>query len=183
MGEQDSAIHHPPSKRIVPQTGKTPTKKGVDYPRLLEQTDIVWTEEGNDAGISPEGVLVSKIRSYKTATGLGNKIFSDTFRTPLAVAEAMACNRGCLGMKEQSGRSTPCRPTGERSPTSSSEPGGIGSGSRCPAWKPTRWSWFNSEEHLRGRGHPGGFLHAGQKRSRFSGTRSKPSLPSTTRIN
>ena len=73
-------------------------EQGVDYPRLLEQTDIVWTEEGNDAGISPEGVLVSKIRSYKTATILDNKIFSYTFRTPLAVAEAMAYNRGCLGM-------------------------------------------------------------------------------------
>ena len=73
-------------------------EQGVDYPRLLEHTDIVWTEEGNDAGISPEGVLVSKIRSYKTATGLGNKIFSYTFRTPLMVAEAMAYNRGCLGM-------------------------------------------------------------------------------------
>ena len=70
----------------------------VDYPRLLEQTDIVWTEEGNEAGISPEGVLVSKIRSYKTATGLGNKVFSYTFRSPLTVAEAMAYNRGCLGM-------------------------------------------------------------------------------------
>ena len=30
---------------------------------------------------------------------------------------------------------------------------------------------------------PRGFLHAGQKRSRFSGTRSNPSSPSTTRIN
>ena len=73
-------------------------EQGVDFPRLLEHTDIVWTEEGNEAGISPEGVLVSKIRSYKTATGLGNKIFSYTFRTPLTVAEAMAYNRGCLGM-------------------------------------------------------------------------------------
>ena len=73
-------------------------EQGVDYPRLLDHTDIVWTEEGNDAGISPDGVLISKIRSYKTATGLGNKIFSYTFRTPLMVAEAMAYNRGCLGM-------------------------------------------------------------------------------------
>ena len=85
-----------------PHTGMsgvyTVWEQGVDYPRLLEHTDIVWTEEGNDAGISPEGVLLSKIRSYKTATGLGNKIFSYTFRTPLAVAEAMTYNRGCLGM-------------------------------------------------------------------------------------
>ena len=73
-------------------------EQGVDYPRLLEQTDIVWTEEGNQAGVSPDGVLVSKIRSYKTATIMGNKIFSYTFRTPLTVAEAMAYNRGCLGM-------------------------------------------------------------------------------------
>ena len=43
-------------------------------------------------------MLVSKIRSYKTATIMDNKIFSYTFRTPLTVAEAMAYNRGCLGM-------------------------------------------------------------------------------------
>ena len=54
-------------------------EQGVDFPRLLEHTDIVWTEEGNEAGISPEGVLLSKIRSYKTATGLGTRSSATPF--------------------------------------------------------------------------------------------------------
>ena len=70
--------------------------QGVDYPRLLSHTDLVWTEEGNDAGVS-DNILISKIRSYKTATILKNKIFTYTSRSPLAMAESMVFNRQCLG--------------------------------------------------------------------------------------
>jgi len=76
-------------------------EQGVDYPRLLAHTDVVWTEEGNAAGVTPDGVLVSKIRTYKMAAALGNSIFTYTGGVrgaPLQMAEAMAYNRQNLGM-------------------------------------------------------------------------------------
>jgi len=83
--------------------------QGVDYPRLLGHTQAVWSEEGNDATVTPEGVLVSKIRTYKMAVGLNNRIFtyvtnlyvgpsSSEAQMKLEMAEAMAYNRQCLGM-------------------------------------------------------------------------------------
>jgi len=69
-------------------------EEGVDYPRLLSHMDIVWTEEGNQAQLTPEGVLVSKIRTYKMAEMLNNRIFtytgSGTRGSKLQMAEAMA---------------------------------------------------------------------------------------------
>ncbi|MCL5019760.1 MAG: hypothetical protein M1426_04705, partial [Patescibacteria group bacterium] len=72
--------------------------QGVDYPRLLSHTDIVWTEEGNEATVTSDGILVSKIRTYKMASTLKNKIFTYTSDSKLQMAEAMAYNRQCLGM-------------------------------------------------------------------------------------
>lgn len=76
-------------------------EQGVDYPRLLAHTDVVWTEESNPAGVTPDGILVSKIRTYKMAATLGNSIFTYTGGVrgaPLQMAEAMAYNRQNLGM-------------------------------------------------------------------------------------
>jgi hypothetical protein len=83
--------------------------QGVDYPRLLAPTQAVWTEEGNAATVTSQGILVSKIRTYKMATHLGNKIFTYTgvsysgpeqneTQMKLEMAEAMTYNRQCLGM-------------------------------------------------------------------------------------
>jgi hypothetical protein len=72
--------------------------QGIDYPRLLAHTDIVWTEEGNEAGVSEEGILLSKIRTYKQATMLDNKVFTYTSESLVQLAEAMTFNRQCLGM-------------------------------------------------------------------------------------
>ncbi len=83
--------------------------QGVDYPRLLANTQAVWTEEGNDARVTPDGILISKIRTYLAATGRGNHIFTYTgvryggppvteAQMKLEMAEAMAYNRQCLGM-------------------------------------------------------------------------------------
>ena len=72
----------------------------MDYPRLLSHMDVVWTEEGNQAQVTPEGVLVSKIRTYKMAALLGNRIFTYTGGGrggKLQMAEAMAFNRQTLG--------------------------------------------------------------------------------------
>ncbi len=76
-------------------------EQGVDYPRLLAHTDVVWSEEGNEAGVTPEGVLLSKIRTFKMASALNNSIFTYTGGaqgSTLQMAEAMVYNRRNLGM-------------------------------------------------------------------------------------
>ena len=75
--------------------------EGVDYPTLLRSVDVVWTEEGNRAGVDAEGVLVSKIRTYKMADSLGKSIFTVTAGaggSRLQMAESMAFNRQSMGM-------------------------------------------------------------------------------------
>jgi len=75
--------------------------QGVDYPGLLRSMDIVWTEEGNEAGISAEGILISKIRTYKMATTLQKRVLTYTGGGrggKLQMAESMAYNRQGLGM-------------------------------------------------------------------------------------
>jgi hypothetical protein len=85
--------------------------QGVDYPGLLPHMDIVWTEEGDEAGVTPEGILVSKIRTYKMATALHKRVLTYTAEISpngtlvsgkaggkLQMAESMAYNRQCLGM-------------------------------------------------------------------------------------
>jgi len=73
-------------------------EQAVDYPGLLRYTDVVWTEEGNPAGVSDDRILVSKLRSFKQATALGNQVFTYTSESPLQMAEAMVFNRQCIGM-------------------------------------------------------------------------------------
>jgi len=85
-------------------------EQGVDYPRLLAQVDAAWSEEGNAAGVTEDGVLVSKIRTLKAAAKLNRRIFCYTWGADgnwghqrntgslLQMAESMAYNRQCLGM-------------------------------------------------------------------------------------
>ena len=76
-------------------------EEGVDYPRLLAHMDAVWTEEGNQARVTPTGILISKIRTYKMAALLNTRIFTYTGGehggSKLQMAEAMAFNRQTLG--------------------------------------------------------------------------------------
>jgi hypothetical protein len=65
---------------------------------LLAHTDIVWTEEGNGATVSADSILISKIRTYKMARILNNRIFTYTSDSKLEMAEAMAYNRQGMGM-------------------------------------------------------------------------------------
>ena len=76
----------------------TAWNQGVDYPQLLSHTDFVWTEEGNDPRVTDDGILISKIRTYKMAGTLGNRIFTYTSDSKLEMAEAMAYNRQGMGM-------------------------------------------------------------------------------------
>lgn len=73
-------------------------EQGVDYPQLLANTDIVWTEEGNSATVTADSVLISKIRTYKMARLLNNRIFTYTSDNKMEMAEAMAYNRQGMGM-------------------------------------------------------------------------------------
>jgi hypothetical protein len=85
---------------------------GVDYPTLAPQVDIVFNEEGDYAGTTAEGILVSKIRSYKMATILNKRVLTrTTYAHPakgsgnvidipggrVQMAESMVYNRQSLG--------------------------------------------------------------------------------------
>ncbi|MCX6625060.1 MAG: beta-galactosidase trimerization domain-containing protein [Acidobacteria bacterium] len=75
-------------------------EQGVDYPRLLANMDAVWTEEGDPAGISPNGTLISKIRTFKMASILNNTLFVGTGgvgENTLQMAESLAFNRQSIG--------------------------------------------------------------------------------------
>ncbi len=81
---------------------------GADLGSMLEHGDIVWSEEGSHAAWSPDGRLVSKIRSFKAARVMGKSLFvytggrygsQDPASPPhLRIAEAMAFNGNNLGM-------------------------------------------------------------------------------------
>jgi len=75
-------------------------EQGVDYPRLLAHMDAVWTEEGDPAGVTADGILVSRIRTFKMASILNNTLFvanGGKNGNTLQLAESMAFNRQCLG--------------------------------------------------------------------------------------
>jgi hypothetical protein len=66
---------------------------GIDHARLLTSTDAFWTEEGNLAGLTDDGRLVSKIRSYKLARAFHNILLAYIADDPLAMAECLAFNQ------------------------------------------------------------------------------------------
>jgi hypothetical protein len=85
-------------------------EQGVDYPRLLGTVDIAFTEQGDNATVTSEGILISKIRTFKAAALLKKRIFCYTWGADsnwgyqenhgglLQIAESMTYNRQCLGM-------------------------------------------------------------------------------------
>lgn len=75
-------------------------EQGVDYPRLLAHMDAVWTEEGDPAGVTKDGILVSRIRSFKMTNTLHNTLFvaaGGFGGAVLQMAESLAFNRQCIG--------------------------------------------------------------------------------------
>jgi len=75
-------------------------EQGVDYPRLLAHLDAVWTEEGDPAGVTDDGILVSRIRTFKMANTLHNTVFvasGGESGNILQMAESLAFNRQCIG--------------------------------------------------------------------------------------
>ncbi len=82
-------------------------EQGISYPGLFPHTEISWTEEGNYAGVTLDGILVSKIRTYKTGSILGTQIITYTAGggyyggeggNRASMAESMVFNRQSLGM-------------------------------------------------------------------------------------
>lgn len=75
-------------------------EQGVDYPRLLAHLDAVWTEEGDPAGVTDDGILVSRIRTFKMASTLHNTLFvasGGESGNILQMAESLAFDRQCIG--------------------------------------------------------------------------------------
>jgi len=75
-------------------------EQGVDYPRLLAHMDAVWTEEGDPAGVTADGILVNRIRSFKMANTLHNTLFvasGGSSGNTLEMAESLAFNRQSIG--------------------------------------------------------------------------------------
>jgi hypothetical protein len=75
-------------------------EQGVYYPRLLSHMDAVWSEEGDPAGVSDQGILVSRIRSFRNASINGNTLFVVTggpSGSTLQMAESMIFGRQCVG--------------------------------------------------------------------------------------
>ncbi|HEX5410856.1 MAG TPA: hypothetical protein VFZ27_03260 [Terriglobia bacterium] len=82
-------------------------EQGISYPGLFPHMEITWTEEGNYAGVTQDGILVSKIRTYKTGSILGTQIITYTAGggyyggeggDRASMAESMVFNRQSLGM-------------------------------------------------------------------------------------
>ena len=74
--------------------------EGVDYPRLLSHLDAVWTEEGDPAGVTDQGILVNRIRTFKMTNTLHNTLFvasGGEGGNTLQLAEALAFGRQCIG--------------------------------------------------------------------------------------
>ena len=73
--------------------GNRAWEAGLDHVRFLKSTQVFWTEEENAAGMTPDGRLISKIRSYKLARAFGNILATYAAGHPLETAEALAFNQ------------------------------------------------------------------------------------------
>ncbi|HEY4289619.1 MAG TPA: putative glycoside hydrolase [Puia sp.] len=71
-------------------------EQSVDFPRLIANTDFFFSE-GEETGLS-DGVLLSKIRTYKMARTLDSRVFVTTGHDRLKMAESMAYNRQGMGL-------------------------------------------------------------------------------------
>jgi hypothetical protein len=68
-------------------------ENAIDHARLLKWTDLFWTEEENLPRVTPDGRLISKIRSYKLARAFDNILLTYIAGDPVAMAECLAFNQ------------------------------------------------------------------------------------------
>lgn len=90
--------------------------RGIDYPRICSHGDVFWSEEPNQAMLTQDGNLVSKIRTFKAGRTLENVVLSYTGKfdfkfidgvfkwyrrsaeeIELSMAESLSFNGGTLG--------------------------------------------------------------------------------------
>ncbi|MGH9328004.1 MAG: hypothetical protein ACRD2B_15150 [Terriglobia bacterium] len=97
-GNPECAVETNPHSEISGRN--TIWEQGVYYPRLLSHMDAVWSEEGDPAGVNDQGILVSRIRSFRNASINRNTMFVVTggvSGSTLQMAESMAFGRQCMG--------------------------------------------------------------------------------------
>jgi hypothetical protein len=95
-----------------PHTGlsgyNTAWDQGVDYPRLVPHMQAAWSEESNYPDVTPDGILISEIRTFLMAnifgartltyTGIpGIGLLPDENHIKLQMSQSMAYGRQCLG--------------------------------------------------------------------------------------
>ena len=66
---------------------------GLDHARFLKYTDVFWTEESNTPGVTADGRVITKIRSYKLARAFGNILLAYIAGHPVESAECLAFNQ------------------------------------------------------------------------------------------
>lgn len=65
---------------------------GIDHARILKWTEAFWTEEENLPGVTADGRLISKVRSYKLARAYRNTLLTVPDNV-VAIAESLAFNQ------------------------------------------------------------------------------------------
>ena len=73
--------------------GNRAWEAGLDHTRFLKSTQVFWTEEENRTGLTPDGRVVSKIRSYKLARAFDNILLAYIAGDPLAISECLTFNQ------------------------------------------------------------------------------------------
>ena len=73
--------------------GNRAWEAGLDHARFLKSTELFWTEEENMPGLTSDGRLITKIRSYKLARAFGNILLAYIAGHPLEAAECLAFNQ------------------------------------------------------------------------------------------
>lgn len=76
---------------------------GCQPTKLARGNDFMWTEQLSEAGVQPNGALVTKIREFKIARSLKNMVMAYQYRcasadqVKLSMCQAMAYNQQTLG--------------------------------------------------------------------------------------
>ncbi|MEN8227289.1 MAG: hypothetical protein ABFS38_03975 [Bacteroidota bacterium] len=93
--DPEVAVHNNPNRGL--NGANTMWYQSIDMPRLKYLTDFIATEEGNSASVNKEGVLISRIRTYKMTRTLDKRLTAVN-SSKLELAESMAYNRQGVGI-------------------------------------------------------------------------------------
>src|ERR1035437_10075286 len=73
--------------------GNRAWEAGLDHTQFLKWTDAFWTEEPNEPGLTTDGRLITRIRSYKLARAFQNILLAYVAGDKVALAECLAFNQ------------------------------------------------------------------------------------------